>query len=798
MTRSSRLFMVLASLAVAAAVAVLSLSMTIAAATTARLRTVLRGNDPPLLRVTRQGNEWFDPETAGWLEAELGDLCEGVAVQSPCRNTIIRMVNGKMFGAPLAFVGVSPNWFRLTGQQLAGGRFLTQDEVAEGQRVCVLGAAYASPEDFAPKLFQDRPSLRVGDVVDAPTDFPGEWEVIGVLRGTDAPITYPDGGWPQNDNMLIYVPLTALPDMPHLASDFALPVGVGLVIRNGGQGIEALTGKVRTLLASYDVPDRRLAIEVINPAAVVRDRLDRGVGGYFVGVALFLAIIAALQVANAAVQTISDQVRPLGIRRSLGATQWQTITRSFLWTISMTAGGLALGLAVAAFLAPVVGRLVDHETVLTSSVAARSGQIVLAFSLLGGIYPAFLAGNLDPVLAIGHGRKALTLNRRGDPRAFLAGAAVCLGVGAAVFLMAIGQGTQAQLDRYLEACGEGSLLIREADPFAAGGAVARVDEGLMTELTGRFAGQARFAYASSVPIEVRRAGGDKSVGGFACAVEGDFWAIRGLKSVGGGSSAGGFLPPGGGGVVIGADLAAQLFGDPAKALGGSVQVGDSGGLEVVGVLEPRGSGVMDPDTDRDYTVFLTAGQARAIPSFEALGPENRIWIAPLSEDAALAPTLQEILGQLYPAPGAPRLESILEGVGDLGTFRRVVGGSAFMLAVLGLIIGTFGLAQVMAIRFLERAREFAIRRTLGATKKAIALEMARDSVRICLVGGGAGLAAAICVALVVSLLRGWSFSVDVRFVLVGLGLSLVVGVLASLLPMIETRRFDSVASIREL
>ena len=207
---------------------------------------------------------------------------------------------------------------------------------------------------------------------------------------------------------------------------------------------------------------------------------------------------------------------------------------------------------------------------------------------------------------------------------------------------------------------------------------------------------------------------------------------------------------------------------------------------------------MDPDTDRDYTVFLTAGQARAIPSFEALGPENRIWVEPLPEGAALAPALQGVLAQLYPAPGAPRLESVLEGVGDLRVFRRVVGGSAFMLAVLGLIIGTFGLAQVMAIRFLERAREFAIRRTLGATKKAIALEMARDSVRICLVGGGAGLAAAICAALVVSVLREWPFSIDVRFVLVGLGLSIVVGVLASLLPMVEIKRFDSIASIREL
>jgi putative ABC transport system permease protein len=791
---------VIALLSVAAGVLALSTAFGIEAATEEGTRTALSFT-PTSLRVMREGDEWFEPETAALLcellRESLGDLCSGVALRSDTRSTPTVFIKEprKIVGWPLAFAGVSADWFSLTEQRLIDGRFFTENEVADGSRVCVVGAAYSNPERFGPTKYRERPRLQVGDLVSDPGFFAGEWTVVGILSQTGQGIPCPSGGWPQNDDMVIFTPYTSIPDIRSRAVP-GLPEheparGLSLiVVYPEDVDREFVADRVREVLAPWNEPGKRVVIEFPDPMTVVTAHLQRGVGRYFVIAGAFVTALACLQVVNAAMEMVFRRMTVMGIRRSLGETQWRTAMGVFGWSLGVAMAGGVLGLGLGHWLVPVVSRALGHEASLTLPAAVRSFGYLGLFSVVGGLYPAVVAGALDPVAAIQQGRVGLRPRATLDPRSVAACVAVSLGVGAALLLAAIGQSSQAYLDNYLRSCGEHTLVVEEADPYIVQGPVVSVDESLFGRLEGRLSGLCRLSYTSFVYTRVTAPETDRSAGAYACAVAGDLWSTRDLRCAAGSPVVGGNQ------VVVGARIAAELFGGPSEALGRTIRVADSDDLVIAGVLQERPRDRVDPDAERDVTVFMSPDQAAEIPSFTALGPESRIWVEPLGDPALAREALEAELSRLSQQRAAPVVHSVLEEVGDLETFRAVLAEGMVAMCVLGIVMGTYCVGQVLGSRALRRAREFAIRRSLGADRGSIMSLVAAEGLRFCVFAGSAGIVAAAVVAHFVARSNGWPLVLGPFWAAWGLVLSAAVGLAASLVPAMAAARTDPVLVMR--
>jgi putative ABC transport system permease protein len=131
---------------------------------------------------------------------------------------------------------------------------------------------------------------------------------------------------------------------------------------------------------------------------------------------------------------------------------------------------------------------------------------------------------------------------------------------------------------------------------------------------------------------------------------------------------------------------------------------------------------------------------------------------------------------------------------------RSAADSAFTALLLGLgavalLVGGVGIANVMVISVLERRAEIGVRRALGATRRHVALQFVVEAALLAGLGGAGGIALGAFVTGTYARSQDWPVAVPLAALLGGIGLALVIGVLAGLYPAARAARLDPVEAI---
>lgn len=238
-------------------------------------------------------------------------------------------------------------------------------------------------------------------------------------------------------------------------------------------------------------------------------------------------------------------------------------------------------------------------------------------------------------------------------------------------------------------------------------------------------------------------------------------------------------------VVVGADVARQfavrrLDARPAVYLGDDPYT-------VVGVLASDGPTAAFVDA---VLVPATTAQDRL-----AVLRADKILIKVESGAASL------IAGQaplaLHPTDPS-RLTSIAPP--DPRTLRRAVRSDVnqlfLVLAVVSLLIGTVGIANVTLVTVLERTSELGLRRALGATPRHVALHVLCESGFTGLAGGCLGATVGIGATLLTVAVQNWTPVLDLSYVVAAPLLGALTGVVAGLYPAGRASRIEPVAALR--
>ncbi|WP_373901073.1 ABC transporter permease [Geomicrobium sp. JCM 19037] len=102
----------------------------------------------------------------------------------------------------------------------------------------------------------------------------------------------------------------------------------------------------------------------------------------------------------------------------------------------------------------------------------------------------------------------------------------------------------------------------------------------------------------------------------------------------------------------------------------------------------------------------------------------------------------------------------------------------------------------MLVSVTERTREIGLRKSLGATRGNILLQFLIESVTLTTIGGVIGIALGAGIANTVSIFADWPFLVSVPVMLIGVGFSMVVGVVFGLLPANKAAKLDPIEALR--
>ena len=253
-------------------------------------------------------------------------------------------------------------------------------------------------------------------------------------------------------------------------------------------------------------------------------------------------------------------------------------------------------------------------------------------------------------------------------------------------------------------------------------------------------------------------------------------------------------------VVLGAKVRSDLFGRNA-AIGERIRIqGEQ--YQVIGVMEPKGaSGGFDQD-DRIY-IPLKNMSARLVGNNALQGiAVSGFWVQAIDEQEIEAAQFQltnllRLRHKIFPPQ--PDDFRIVNQTDIVSAFTNVVGLLTLMvgaIAAISLIVGGIGIANIMLVSVVERTREIGVRKALGATRAAILNQFLTEAILVSGLGGVIGIGLGVAIAYSSATIFQFPFLVSIWSVAAGFGLSMVVGLVAGVIPARSAAKLDPIQALR--
>jgi putative ABC transport system permease protein len=123
-----------------------------------------------------------------------------------------------------------------------------------------------------------------------------------------------------------------------------------------------------------------------------------------------------------------------------------------------------------------------------------------------------------------------------------------------------------------------------------------------------------------------------------------------------------------------------------------------------------------------------------------------------------------------------------------------IGG--WIISLFSLLVGGFGIANIMFVSVKERTNLIGIQKSLGAKNKFILFQFLFEAVILCVIGGLIGLFLVWIIAMILTKALDFEFVLGMGNIILGTSLAAIIGLISGILPAISASRLDPVEAIR--
>lgn len=250
--------------------------------------------------------------------------------------------------------------------------------------------------------------------------------------------------------------------------------------------------------------------------------------------------------------------------------------------------------------------------------------------------------------------------------------------------------------------------------------------------------------------------------------------------------------------VIGNEVAEQLFITPQRAVGKTLTTKGKKGI-VVGVIKKQGNQMIggwqfDQSIIMPYRFARTImDERRADPLILIQGKENFTSIA-LKDDLKgamravrkLSPTQEDNFSLNDVNDWSAAFSQAFSGINMGGA---IIGG-------ISLIVGLFGVANIMFVSVKERTSQIGLKKAIGAKSSIILTEFLLEAAFLCLIGGLIGLGMVFGLTKILSSQFNFPVYISTANMIWAVGICFVVGILAGIIPATQAAKMDPVVAIR--
>ncbi len=249
-------------------------------------------------------------------------------------------------------------------------------------------------------------------------------------------------------------------------------------------------------------------------------------------------------------------------------------------------------------------------------------------------------------------------------------------------------------------------------------------------------------------------------------------------------------------IILGMEVKDVLFKKNTNPIGKEIAMGGSK-YTVIGILAEKGSSM---GFGGDKTCMITLTNARQ----HYLSPKTSFTINVLADNVAtLESAISESTGTFRVVRGVNAGEENNFEVVRSDNLSKMLVENLYEVQVAGFLIGiitlmgaAIGLMNIMLVSVTERTREVGVRKALGATKAFIRLQFLVEAVSISVLGGMFGIVFGIMIGNGVSSFIGGGFIIPWLWIIVGVIICFVVGVVSGIYPAIKASNLDPIESLR--
>jgi len=495
-------------------------------------------------------------------------------------------------------------------------------------------------------------------------------------------------------------------------------------------------------------------------------------------------VIGGVGMMNSQLMAIMERTREIGVLRAVG---WSS--KRVLWMILMESilvcllGGL-VGISIAYFL---ISNLSRTTTVLglntgnvTQDLLIQAMSVVIVLGLVGGLYPAWRASQLQPVEALRYeggssgshirrlpfGGMAVQSLWQRSGRTFLTLGVIGLTVGAIMALESIVAGLTESMTSMFSAQ-DVEIMIRQSD--ISDTSLSVIDDRVIDKI----AAMPEVRSASGVVftgIMMPEAGGFFIILGFAP----NEFAIKRFKVIEGKPIASNHQ------IMIGKSMSQTL----KKGVGDTLELSGIR-FQIAGIYESKIGW-----EEMGGVITLRDGQ-----SFTGK-PRKSTMVAVKLNDPSQAEMMVERLNSEIPGISAALASDFADQMPDMRNSSGMISGISFI----AILVGGVGVLNAMLMSVFERTREIGVLRALGWRRRSILGLILREAIMLGFLGGIAGIMIALGLGYLIEhtpLVGGLVDSVwSVRILARALTVALLLGLVGGLYPAYRATRLQPIEALR--
>lgn len=249
--------------------------------------------------------------------------------------------------------------------------------------------------------------------------------------------------------------------------------------------------------------------------------------------------------------------------------------------------------------------------------------------------------------------------------------------------------------------------------------------------------------------------------------------------------------------ILGADVAQTLFGDE-DPINQRIKVRGEN-FTVIGVVEKKGKQMVEVGGNPDERILIPFLKHKRM--FSSGNLRGTIQVKAKDTEGGLENLESELRGQMRTLRGLKPLAEdnfALNRPDALVNFMTTIFSSirtgGFVIGLFALLIGGFGIANIMFVSVRERTNIIGIQKSLGAKNFFILFQFLFEAVFLCLMGGLIGLLLVYLASFIP--LGTMDIVLTPANMLFGLMISSIIGVVAGMIPAFQAANMDPVIAIR--